>query len=445
VSLLRSIIAPGVSALLTSHRTQHLLRRRSELVRRLFGRPHRVDYFHQVDDPYSALTAQLLEQFAARYQVELVCHLVRPPRAAAAPEPRMLQDYSLADALAVAGEMGLRFEVPGGRPTDSSLLLATRALAAAVETGKMPGVAASVSSALWGGDRQALERSTSALLQTALDDPRVENLLDEGDRLRGKHGHYLGATFYYAGEWYWGVDRLHYLEQRLGDLGLRRSSPDGGAQGESLVEPAVVVAPAGSGEGFVLEYFASLRSPYTAIVTPRVFEFAERSGVDLLVRPVLPMVMRGLAVPRVKRMYILLDTAREARRAGVPFGRVSDPLGRPVERALSLHDWARGQGREREYLLAFYDLVWAHGVDAGSDAGLRQIVQRAGLDWSSACAVVDNDDWRGEVEQNRVDMMAAGCWGVPSFRLSGPGLGEPLVTWGQDRLWLIERALTGLS
>jgi 2-hydroxychromene-2-carboxylate isomerase len=357
----------------------------------------------------------------------------------------MLQDYSLADALAVAGGMGLRFDVPGGRPSDSSLRLATRALAAALDSGTMPAAAAVVSDALWRGGEQALESSAASLLQAGVNDARLDSLLDEGDRLRGKHGHYLGATFYYAGEWYWGVDRLHYLEQRLGDLGLRRSSPDGGAQGQSLVEPAVVVAPAGSGEGFVLEYFASLRSPYTAIVTPRVFEFAERSGVDLLVRPVLPMVMRGLAVPRAKRMYILRDTAREARRAGVPFGRVSDPLGRPVERALSLHDWARGQGREREYLLAFYDLVWAHGVDAGSDAGLRQIVQRAGLDWSSACAVVDNDDWRGEVEQNRVDMMAAGCWGVPSFRLSGPGLSEPLVTWGQDRLWLIERALTGLS
>ena len=26
--------------------------------------------------------------------------------------------------------------------------------------------------------------------------------------------------FYYGGEWYWGVDRLYHLEQRLGELGL---------------------------------------------------------------------------------------------------------------------------------------------------------------------------------------------------------------------------------
>lgn len=434
-----------MSALITSPRTLGLLRRRTEYARRLLGRPHRVHYFHQVDDPYSALTVQLLEQFAARYEVELLCHLVRAPDAAAAPEPRMLEDYSLRDAVAIAGSMGLRFDAPAGRPSDSSLRLATRALAAALDSGTMPAAAAVVSDVLWRGGERAVEKVAASLLQSGPDDTRVASLFDEGGRLRSKLGHYLGATFYYAGEWYWGVDRLHYLEQRLGDLGLCRSSFDGGAQAQPLVEPAVVAAPAASGEGFTLEYFPSLRSPYTAIVTPRVFEFAERSGVDLRVRPVLPMVMRGLAVPRAKRVYILRDTAREARRLGVPFGRVSDPLGRPVERALSLYDWARGQGREREYLLAFYDLVWAHGVDAGSDTGLRRIVERAGLQWQGARSVVDNDDWRGEVEQNRVDMMAAGCWGVPSFRLSGPGLDEPLVTWGQDRLWLLERALTGLS
>ncbi len=34
--------------------------------------------------------------------------------------------------------------------------------------------------------------------------------------------HYSGAMFYYGQEWYWGVDRLHYLEQRLSELGVDR-------------------------------------------------------------------------------------------------------------------------------------------------------------------------------------------------------------------------------
>ena len=42
----------------------------------------------------------------------------------------------------------------------------------------------------------------------------------------------------------------------------------------------------------------------SAIVADRVFELAQRTGLALDIRPVLPMVMRGLPAPKVKRMYI---------------------------------------------------------------------------------------------------------------------------------------------
>ena len=38
---------------------------------------------------------------------------------------------------------------------------------------------------------------------------------EAGRREREALGHYLGGTLYYAGEWYWGIDRLPYLEERL--------------------------------------------------------------------------------------------------------------------------------------------------------------------------------------------------------------------------------------
>src|SRR5210317_739409 len=41
------------------------------------GQPHVVEYFHQVDDGYSHLAAQVLPALAARYDLDLVCHLVR--------------------------------------------------------------------------------------------------------------------------------------------------------------------------------------------------------------------------------------------------------------------------------------------------------------------------------------------------------------------------------
>ena len=46
---------------------------------------------------------------------------------------------------------------------------------------------------------------------------------ETGRREREALGHYLGGTLYYAGEWYWGIDRLPYLEERLIQTGLQRS------------------------------------------------------------------------------------------------------------------------------------------------------------------------------------------------------------------------------
>jgi 2-hydroxychromene-2-carboxylate isomerase len=46
-----------------------------------------------------------------------------------------------------------------------------------------------------------------------------------------------------------------------------------------------------------------------------------------------------------------------------------------------------------------------------------------------------DDGWRTEVENNRLAMFADDLWGVPSFRFG------QLSTWGQDRLWLVEKAV----
>ena len=79
--------------------------------------------------------------------------------------------------------------------------------------------------------------------------------------------------------------------------------------------------------------------------------------------------------------------------------------------------------------------VWAEGVDAGSDRGLRRIVERAGLDWGEARQAVADPAWRQTAEDNRAELLSLGLWGVPSLRV-----GDTAV-WGQDRLWAIQAAL----
>jgi 2-hydroxychromene-2-carboxylate isomerase len=190
-----------------------------------------------------------------------------------------------------------------------------------------------------------------------------------------------------------------------------------------------------------LEFYPSLRSPYTYIAMERVYELARRYPVELVLRPVLPMVMRGLPVPRAKQFYIALDTKREAEDAGIPFGRVCDPVGRPVERAFSLFPWARERGRAAELLLSFARAAFAEGIDTGSDTGLRCVVERAGLSWDEARTRVDNDDWRAELEANRLALFALGLWGVPSFCLRDAAGVATYSTWGQDRIWRVEQEI----
>jgi 2-hydroxychromene-2-carboxylate isomerase len=173
----------------------------------------------------------------------------------------------------------------------------------------------------------------------------------------------------------------------------------------------------------------------------RVLDLEKRLPVDLVLRPVLPMVMRGLPVPRAKQLYITLDTKREAEDAGVAFGRMCDPVGRPVERGFSLYPWAKQQGRGAALLRSFTQAAFAEGVDTGTDAGLRLVVERAGLSWDDARKHLDREGWQGELEANREQLFALGLWGVPSFRLLGRS-GEPdYTTWGQDRLWRVEQEI----
>jgi len=424
-----------IAGLITSPTVRDGRRMVAETTRRILGRPHQIDYFHQIDDPYSHLAAQVLGRLVDPYDIMLRPHVVRRPADDAAPERALLEAHARRDAADVAGAYGLSFLRVEEQPAPELVRLATRMLVGAGSEAFVAR-AADVGRALWAGDGAKLERMASGL--PPADDATTDVALAAGTGERRRLGHYLGAMFHYAGEWYWGVDRLHHLEERLRELG----AADARHQTPIVVPPVADVPPApNAGDRLVLEFFLSLRSPYSYIAMERVFALPERHPVEVRIRPVLPMVMRGLPVPLAKRLYILRDTKREADRLGVPFGHVCDPVGRPIERAFGLYRWARAQGRETEYLLACGRAAWAEGVDLGSDAGLRHAVERAGLSWDAAERQREDTEWPAELEENRRVMFAAGLWGVPSFRLLGRDGTLEFRTWGQDRVWLVEQEI----
>ncbi len=437
MSALARRLAPIGAAALTSPRTRAARRWLAEQRRRLRGQPHEILYFHHVDDPYSQLAAQLLPELVRRYTVSIAPQLVDAPSDAAAPERALLAAFARKDAADVAPGYGLVFPPRAAAPSTAACELAASLLASAARSGDFAVDAQQIGAALWARDDAGL-RALAAECSPS-DPERTRAARARGTRLRERLGHYLGGMFYYAGEWYWGVDRLHHLERRLQSLGALRS---GASAAPIAPRPVLQDAFTPTSRARVkLEFYLSLRSPYSYIAMDRVFALARRYPLDLALRPVLPMVMRGLPVPRAKRLYITLDTKREAEDLGLDFGRVCDPVGRPVERCFSLYPWANARGRGAELLHAFARAAFAEGVDTGTDAGMRHVVERAGLAWDEARPHLDAEGWRDELERNREQLLGLGLWGVPSFRILGRA-GEPdYCTWGQDRLWRVEAEL----
>lgn len=331
-----------------------------------------VRYFHDPIDPYSQLAAQFAPRLAEAYEIRLETYPVSPPDEAAAPDRARLAAYSERDAALLAQVYGL------GR------------------TRQPPPIGAPPSAA--------------------------------GDALRARLGHYLGATFYFEGEWFWGLDRLPYLERRLafarrpGAAPLTHFLREGeGEAGRASVD---------------LDFFLSFRSPYTYLAAARVSDLARRWGARLRLRFVLPMVMRGLPVPLAKRLYIVRDAKREAERWGLPFGDICDPVGAGAERGLAVLNHAIEGGRGEAFVESFLRGVFAEGEDASTDAGLCRLAARVGIGPAAVRAALEDESWRETAERNRQELFDLGLWGVPSFRVAG----RP-PHWGQDRLWAVEADL----
>lgn len=419
---LKTFVASRIMRTLTGE--ERLKKRREAFERQRGHGPHIVNYYHQVDDPYSHLAIQALAAFAVQYDVVVVPHLVGPPADWAAPERDRLQSWAITDAGYLAAKHGLHFPGNAVQPDASTAAVAAASLIPWLGTDHFFEHAFDVGQRLWLGESPG-----------EADESGLAAALAAGESRREADGHFMSAMIHYGGEWYWGVDRLHYLESRLREL-------DGDDAPELPLFPCPMEGqsePTALLGGETVDFFMSFRSPYTWLALARTRRLAQRWGAQFRIRHVLPMVMRGLPVPRMKGLYFSQDAAREARRLGIPFGRIADPVGKPVERGYSLLAFAREHARLFEYCESFMQAVWAEGVDAGSDDGLRFITGRAGLEWSKAKPLIGNNDWRAEAEANRQTMFELGHWGVPCIRAGN------IAVWGQDRLWVIEDELRRLA
>lgn len=415
---LRNEIRARAARALLSEEARNLRHRAARIAANVKPGARRIHYVHRVDDPYCSLMLQVVRRLRATFEVEVQPILAPLGPADVAPCPDQAEAYALLDCARFAQLHDVEFPSGAQTPHPDAVAEANAVLARAVGDGaRFWDVAERVDRALWWGDAMPSGATTGR---------RTRRVLATGDRLRRRLGHYGSAMLYDGAEWYWGPDRVDYLVDALVDGGYgARTALVRRRPGRLVVD--------GFGEDPEVEFFFSFRSPYSYLAAQTAFDAFRRAGARVRIRAVLPMVMRGLAVPRVKRLYILQDVAREAQQLGLPFGYAVDPVGAGVERCMAVLHVA--EDRREAFVRVASRAIFSEATDVATDEGLRRVCERSGVPWETARAALTDDAWRAEAEANRVALFSHGLWGVPTFVCGD------FAVWGRDRIWMMANAL----
>ena len=117
----------------------------------------------------------------------------------------------------IAPQYGIDFQ-PTSYPK-KELVDFSNAILTSVGEDKFSEVAQKVSNALWQGDEDTLISLSKVYVSS---EKEVSEKLASGNSIRNAKG-YFGSAFYYEKELYWGVDRIDHLEDRLTELGLKKT------------------------------------------------------------------------------------------------------------------------------------------------------------------------------------------------------------------------------
>ena len=426
-------------ALILDNRYIALRRRLAEVGRLLTMKKRVVTVFLQLDDPYSYLLSYYLSFAIRRYKkVEFRFIICQALRGDYVPEPAMLAEYAARDCALLARELGVPFLDVGSTPAVEHRRALLDFLAEEQDEEGFDELMIKALSVYWRGDAEGVARMLS---RSYVENAETNVLIGKNQLLLRKMGHYNCATLHYAGEWYGGVDRLHYLLDMFERQKLNRykePTPELIALQQATQFTLPATPPAAAASLPPLDLYYSFRSPFSYLALPRAVKIASAFGVKLNIKPVLPLAMRGVPVPRPKTLYLVKDANREAKRLKIPFGKIADPLGSGAERCIAAYNYAVTQDKGPDFAWNAGQAIWSKAVDVSVDSGMEHVAERSGLFWPDVKEAMNGDDWREQVEKNRADLADIGLWGVPSFCIGDVSM------WGQDREWLLVRQLEEL-
>ena len=192
-----------------------------------------------------------------------------------------------------------------------------------------------------------------------------------------------------------------------------------------------------------IDFYFDFSSPYSYIASEWIEALAARHGRTVNWCAILigaSFQVSGLK-PQVefplKREYALLDFARSARYAGVPFAL---PSAFPIatQNAARLYWWLHddaGSDRARDWARHVLRAYFTRGIDLSDPGALDALAVAFGLEPGRAEAVYSDPTWKLRLKGANEAAIAHGVFGVPYFVVDG----EPF--WGNDRRAQLERWL----
>lgn len=469
VGLRERTLVPFATSVLTGHRFHNLTQ---TLARFRSGFPLAVQFYFGLDDPYSYVIAQLLPRVLSNFRGDVRLE-VRTVLAKDGPGlGSMERRYFRRDAACIAS--GLRvafpdFEVEGRaleQPLDCVLQAAARTMiwaeqrvqSGAMNVEDMLNVACSVGEELWShageAERVAALAAIAGPEHPLPDVSEAMSIIEANNAQRAAEAGYEGVPLRALGTFYT-VDRMHHLLEDLArmtgrEVDLSAVQP----QPELLSLPHLP-----EGKEKKVTFYASFRSPYSAVLMHRFESLIESfKGWTWELKPVPPMITRGVPLSAEKRWYIALDCGRVHRRNAAEDGeeqqymQMSDPLswwGRAAAVYYHLLWSSNGSQDERKeramrWMVAVCRAAFLQGMEYGSDQGLIAVAAKLGIpaeEVSNALAQ-DHEKWRTELKSNVDEMNSKGVWGVPSIAVQVDGAGGEMTTWwGQDRIWVAQELI----
>ncbi len=194
----------------------------------------------------------------------------------------------------------------------------------------------------------------------------------------------------------------------------------------------------------VIDYYFTMASPWAYLGHAAFMDMARRLGFEVRFKPISTRTVfpetGGLPLPQrhpARQRYRLVELQRWRDRRGLPLK--PNSRGFPFDPSLADRVVAalvdRGDDADA-FMRRAFRAVWDEERGLGEPEALRELLAGEGLDAEAVLARAESDEIQARYEANAREAIAADVIGSPCYVRDGE------VFWGQDRLELLEDALT---